>query len=141
MSAVSFATARLMETWAHGQDIVDALEIDRPGTDRLRHVAHIGVLARPFSYRANNKIMPDAEIRVELMSPTGALWSWGTPDTSNRVSGDALDFCLVATQRRHLADTALQVEGTAALEWMTIAQTFAGPPGSGRQPGQFPKKR
>ena len=25
LSAVSFATARLMETWAHGQDVVDAL--------------------------------------------------------------------------------------------------------------------
>ena len=30
MSAVSFATARLMETWAHGQDVVDALGVDAP---------------------------------------------------------------------------------------------------------------
>jgi len=141
MSAISFATARLMETWAHGQDIVDALDIDRPGTERLRHVAHIGVLARPFSYHVNHRTMPDAAIRVELVSPAGALWRWGDAEASNRVSGNALDFCLVVTQRRHLADTDLRVEGPVAQEWITIAQTFAGPPGSGRQPGQFPKKR
>jgi uncharacterized protein (TIGR03084 family) len=141
MSAISFATARLMETWAHGQDIVDALDLDRPGTERLRHVAHLGVLARPFSYRVNHRIMPDIAIRVELVSPAGSRWSWGDEKASNRVSGDALDFCLVVTQRRHLADTDLRVEGPAAQEWLTIAQTFAGPPGSGRQPGQFIKKR
>ena len=141
MSAVSFATARLMETWAHGQDIVDALDIERPGTERLRHIAHIGVLARPFSYRANDMTMPEAAIRVELSSPAGASWHWGDEQAPDRVVGDALDFCLVVTQRRHLADTDLQVEGAAAKAWMGIAQTFAGPPGSGRKPGQFPKKR
>jgi uncharacterized protein (TIGR03084 family) len=141
MSALSFATARLMETWAHGQDIVDALDIDRPGTERLRHIAHIGVLARPFSYHVNHMTMPDVAIRVELVSPSGLCWSWGDLEASNRVSGHALDFCLVVTQRRHLADTALRVAGPAAQEWLTIAQTFAGPPGSGRQPGQFIKKR
>ncbi len=141
MSAVSFATARLMETWAHGQDIVDALDVDRPATERLRHVAHIGVLARPFSYHVNNMTMPDTAIRVELVSSAGALWSWGDEEASNRVYGDALDFCLTVIQRRHVADTNLRIEGAAAEEWMRIAQTFAGPAGSGRQPGQFPKKR
>lgn len=141
MSAVSFATARLMETWAHGQDVADALDADRPATERLRHVAHIGVLARPFSYHVNNTTMPDEVIRVELVSPAGAFWSWGDEDAVNRVYGDALDFCLAVTQRRHLADTDLRVEGAAAEEWMSIAQTFAGPAGSGREPGQFPKNR
>jgi len=141
MSAVSFATARLMETWAHGQDIIDALDIERPGTERLRHIAHIGVLARPFSYRVNHMTMPDAAIRVGLISPAGAHWHWGDEQAANQVSGDALDFCLAVTQRRHLADTDLQIKGAAAEEWMRMAQTFAGPPGAGRQPGQFPKKR
>lgn len=141
MSAISFATARLMETWAHGQDVVDALGIARPATERLHHVAHIGVLARPFSYRVNQMTMPGETIRVELRSPAGALWRWGEEDAANRVYGDALDFCLAVTQRRHLADTDLRIEGAAAAEWLSIAQTFAGPPGAGRQPGQFPKKR
>ncbi len=141
MSAVSFATARLMETWAHGQDVADALNVDRPATECLRHVAHIGVLARPFSYSVNNMVVPDATIRVELVSPAGAFWSWGDEEAANRVYGDALDFCLAVTQRRHLTDTDLRVEGAAAEEWMSIAQTFAGPAGSGREPGQFPKNR
>jgi uncharacterized protein (TIGR03084 family) len=141
MSAISFATARLMETWAHGQDVVDALAIDRPATERLRHVAHIGVLARPFSYHVNQMTMPGETIRVELVNPAGTLWHWGDTDAANRVYGDALDFCLAVTQRRHLADTELRIAGAAAAVWMAFAQTFAGPAGSGRQPGQFPKKR
>lgn len=137
MSAVSFATARLMETWAHGQDIIDALGLQRAGTARLRHVAHIGVQARPFSYRAHQQEPPTDPVRVELVSPAGTLWTWSDEQASNRVSGTALDFCLVVTQRRHLADTALQLQGPVAQAWMRIAQAFAGPPGVGRQPGQF----
>ena len=53
MSAASMATARLMETWAHGQDVADALGVDRQPTDRLRHVAHIGVRARDYAYHVN----------------------------------------------------------------------------------------
>ncbi len=139
MSAVSFATARLMETWAHGQDVVDTLRIDRPATERLQHVAHIGVRARPFSYSVNDKDMPLDDIRVELTSPAGALWTWGEVPVQNRISGAALDFCLVVTQRRHVADTSLRVAGAAAQEWMSLAQAFAGPPGAGRRPGQFPQ--
>lgn len=141
MSAVSFATARLMETWAHGQDIVDALGLQRDATARLQHVAHIGVRARPFSYLVHQKDMPDDDIRVELVSPAGGLWAWGDTAAANRISGTALDFCLVVTQRRHIADTRLRIEGGAAAEWMSIAQAFAGPAGAGRRPGQFAQSR
>lgn len=141
MSAVSFATARLMETWAHGQDIVDTLALHRPATERLRHVAHIGIRARPFSYHINGKEPPTEDIRVELVSPAGAQWTWGDAQAGNRISGSALDFCLVVTQRRHLADTKLRLEGPVAKEWMQIAQAFAGPAGPGRQAGQFLKIR
>ena len=140
MSAMSFATARLMETWAHGQDVVDAVGAVRPATDRLRHVAHIGVRARPFSYATNAREVPSGEVRVELVAPSGAIWEWND-STTDVVRGDALDFCLVVTQRRHLADTELVVEGPLASDWMEIAQAFAGPPGEGRQPGQFTADR
>src|SRR5262249_12931002 len=50
MSARSFATARLMETWAHGEDVADALGVERVPTDRLRHVAHLGVRTRAFTF-------------------------------------------------------------------------------------------
>ena len=137
MGARSFATARLMETWAHGQDVADALDATREPTARLRHVAHIGVLARPFAYATRGMELPEREVRVELAAPDGSTWTWGPEDAADVVRGDALDFCLVVTQRRHPADTALVVEGPAAEEWMGIAQAFAGPPGPGRQPGQF----
>jgi uncharacterized protein (TIGR03084 family) len=208
MSALSFLSARLMETWIHGQDVVDGLHVERVPTARLRHVAHIAVRARAFNYAQRGRAVPETEVRVELNPPAeedlyaqrgravpeaevrvelnrpaeedlyaqrgrvvpegevrvelirpaeedlrardsaarpgGALaasvWSWGPADVPDRVTGDALDFCLVTTQRRHIADTDLAVEGPLAAEWMAIAQAFAGPPGPGRRPGQFPKR-
>jgi uncharacterized protein (TIGR03084 family) len=137
MSVPSKATARLMETWAHGQDVVDGLGLDRPPTARLHHVAHIGVRALPNSFRANRREVPATPVRVELEGPDGESWVWGEEGLADRVSGSALDFCLVVTQRRHLDDTALDVQGPVATEWMSIAQAFAGPPGAGRKAGQF----
>lgn len=137
MSATSMITARLMETWAHGQDVVDALGLSRLPTMRLRHIAHIGVRARPFAYAANRMEMPAAEVRVELAAPDGSTWTWGPEGAADVVTGDALGFCLAVTQRRHVDDCGLVVEGGAAREWMSIAQAFAGPPGEGRSKGQF----
>jgi uncharacterized protein (TIGR03084 family) len=137
MGARSFATARLMETWAHGQDVADALGVTRVPTDRLRHVAHIGVGARAFSYATNGRDVPKDAVRVELTGPNGDTWTWGPDDATDVVAGPALDFCLVVTQRRHVDDTAITVTGPLATDWIAIAQAFAGPPGAGRQPGQF----
>jgi uncharacterized protein (TIGR03084 family) len=137
MSAASFATARLMETWAHGQDVADALGASRPPTDRLRHVAHIGVRALPYSFAVRGRQVPAAPVRVEVTLPSGAVLALGPASAADVVRGDALDFCLVVTQRRHPADVALEVTGPVAAEWMSIAQAFAGPPGAGRSPGQF----
>ncbi|HET6793120.1 MAG TPA: TIGR03084 family metal-binding protein [Acidimicrobiales bacterium] len=137
MSALSFATARLMETWAHGQDVADGLGRQRRPTDRLRHVCHIGVRAMPFSYTVRGLAVPEEGVLVELEAPSGEVWTWGPDDAADRVRGSALDFALVVTQRRHRADTGLVAEGPVADEWLSIAQAFAGPPGPGRQPGQF----
>ncbi len=137
MSAVSFATARLMETWAHGQDVVDALGVTRLPTARLKHVAHIGVRALPFSYVLRGLDPPTEPVYVELRSPDRDLWTWGPEDAANCVRAPALDFCLVVTQRRHRDDVRLHVHGEVANQWMSIAQAFAGGIGSGRQPGQF----
>ena len=136
MSPASFISARLMETWAHGQDIADALGVERTPTERLKHVAHLGVRARRNSYAANGLEMPEGEVSVEVRSPNGEKWTWDGPD-SDRITGSALDFCLVVTQRRHLDDTDLVIEGPLAIGWMARAQAFAGPPGAGRKPGQF----
>jgi uncharacterized protein (TIGR03084 family) len=132
MSAASSLTARIMETWAHTQDIADALGVTREATDRLRHVAHIGVGARAFSYAVHGMTPPEAPVRVELTAPDGTAWTWGPADAADRVAGPALDFCLLVTQRRHRDDVDLVIEGPAATGWMAIAQAFAGEAGSGR---------
>jgi uncharacterized protein (TIGR03084 family) len=141
MSAASSLTARLMETWAHGQDIADALGVRREPTGRLRHVAHLGVAARPYSFAAHGLPLPEQPVRVELISPGREMWLWGPPEAADRVSGSALDFCLAVTQRRHPDDTSLLIYGPVATRWMSVAQAFAGPPGRGRQPGQFRRGR
>lgn len=134
MSAASMATARLMETWAHGQDVADALSVVREPTHRLRHVAHIGVRTRGFSFTANGLTPPEQPVRVELTAPDGELWTWGPQDAPESVTGPALDFCLLVTQRRNRADLALVATGEGADRWLGIAQAFAGPPGTGRPP-------
>lgn len=141
MSGLSFITARLMETWSHGLDIVDVVNGDRPDTDRLRHVAFLGVRTRPFSYINRGLAPSTAPVRVLLTAPSGATWELGEPSDTDVISGSATEFCRVVTQRRHLADTKLDVRGPAAREWMEIAQAFAGPPGPGRQPGEFANEK
>lgn len=137
MSVASSVTARLMETWAHGQDIADTVGVQREPTHRLRHVAHIGVGARAYSYAVRGLPVRAEPVRVELVGPSGELWTWGPADAADRVSGPALDFCLLVTQRRHRTDTAVEATGAAASDWLAIAQSFAGGPGGGRAPGQF----
>lgn len=144
MAPASMVTARIMETWAHGQDVADALGLTRTPTPRLRHVAHLGARTVGHSFTAHGRPAPDAPVRVELVAtpapdgdgePDGGLWVFGPADAVNVVSGPALDFCLLVTQRRHRADLALVATGPVAEEWLDLAQAFAGPPGPGREPG------
>jgi len=145
MGMMSFASARLMETWAHGQDVADALDRHRRPTDRLRHIAHLGVRARPFSYLVHGREEPPGRIDVSLLAPSGARWDWQVAVTgedslsSASIEGSALDFCLVVTQRRNVVDTELTLTGASAVEWMALAQAFAGPPGPGRPPRDEPQ--
>ena len=134
MSAASMATARLMETWAHGLDVADALGVPVVPTDRIRSVAHIGVRTRDFAYIVNGRTPPAEPFHYALTAPSGEIWTWGPDDASNSVRGPALDFCFLVTQRRALADLALELAGPDAVEWSGVAQCFAGPPGPGREP-------
>ncbi len=135
MSVRSFLTARLMETWAHGQDVVDALGTTREPTDRLRHICQIGFITRKWTYANRREELPAADVRLELVAPSGEVWRWGPEDAAQSVRGPALDFCLVVTQRRHVDDTALQTDGAAARDWMEKAQAFAGGATDGPPPG------
>jgi uncharacterized protein (TIGR03084 family) len=134
MSAASMATARLMETWAHGLDVTDALHLPPSVSGRLRHVAHIGVRTRDFAFRQNGLPPPAEEFRIELSAPDGGTWTWGPEDAAQRVEGPALDFCQRVTQRRHRDDLALRATGEDADLWLDLSQAFAGQPGPGRPP-------
>jgi uncharacterized protein (TIGR03084 family) len=78
-----------METWAHTQDIADALGVSREPTGRLRHVAHIGVGARAFSYAIRGKTRPPVPVQVELTAPDGAVWTWGPAEAEDLTPGRA----------------------------------------------------
>ncbi|GAA3523955.1 TIGR03084 family metal-binding protein [Nocardioides daeguensis] len=132
MSLMSSATARLMETWAHGLDIAETIGAEVVASSRLHHIAHLGVRTLGFSFSLRNRQVPTGEVRVELEAPDGGTWVWGPPDVADTVRGTALDFCLVVTQRRHFLDTGLDVRGPAARSWMAIAQAFAGAASDGR---------
>lgn len=138
MSPASMATARFMETWAHALDVYDAaaqqIGQSRPdATDRIKHVAHLGVRTRNFAFAQHGLEPPAEEFRVELTAPSGEVWSWGPDDAAQAVRGQAYDFCLLVTQRVHRDDTDLVAVGDDAERWLRIAQAFAGPAGGGRE--------
>ncbi len=135
MSLASFVTARLMETWAHGQDARDALSLPASVSDRLRNVCHIGVSARRYTYLVHGLEDPGTPVLVRAAAPNGGTWTWGPSDASEEITGSALGLALVFTQRRHPDDTDVKASGATAAQWLSIAQAFAGPAGTGRQPG------
>ena len=135
MSPTSMATARLMETWAHTRDVADGLGVRREPTTRIKHIAHLGVRTRDFSFLLHGRKPPTEPFLIELTGPDGELWTWGDLDAEQRVTGPAIDFCLLAVQRIHRDDTALVAHGADAEQWLEIVQAFAGPPGPGRPAG------
>lgn len=134
MGAKSFLTARLMEAWAHGQDISDTVGAIREPSERLRHISQLGFITRGWTYINRGLEVPTTPVRVQLVAPSGDTWNFGPDDAPESVLGPALDFCLVTTQRRHVDDTALVVTGASARDWMEKAQLFAGPPSDGPAP-------
>lgn len=134
MSPASMATARFMETWAHALDVADALGVTAEPTDRIRHVAHLGVRTRDYAYSIHHLEQPADPFHVGLVAPSGERWEWGPADAAQSVTGPAYDFCLLVTHRRHRDDLDLVATGADADRWLDIAQAFAGPPGEGRAP-------
>ena len=136
MGVPMFTTARYMETWAHGQSIYDLMKIERTHTDRIHNIAVIGLKTFGWTFANRGLEVPDAPPYVRLIAPSGAVWEWNEPSESERVAGDAVDFCQVVTQVRNVADTNLAVVGEVARRWMSIAQCFAGAPADPPQPGE-----
>ena len=132
MGTNSFLSARLMETWAHGVDVRDAVGAPRDASDRLRHVAQLGFNTRNWSYVVRGERAPEGDVALHLTGPDGAIWKWGE-DARDTIRGSAEEFCLVVTQRRHVADTTLET-GDLGAHWLERAQAFAGAPSKGPAP-------
>ena len=135
MSVRSSITARLMETWAHSQEVYDTLGRECAHTDRLKNIADLGVRTFGWAYVNRGRPVPSEVPYVRLSAPSGAVWEWNEPSAPNRVEGAAVDFCKVVTQTRNVADTTLRVSGPVAQDWMAIVQCFAGPPEDPPAPG------
>ena len=128
MSARSSITARLMETWAHGQAIYDVLGVERIDADRIGNIVRLGVNTYGFVWKNRRMEPPGPMPQLRLTAPSGAIWDYGEPSESGVISGSAAEFCQVVTQCRNVADTSLQITGDVAQHWMAVAQCFAGPP-------------
>ncbi|MEU9829805.1 TIGR03084 family metal-binding protein [Micromonospora chersina] len=138
LPAPVLAAAGMMELFGHGQDIADALGVRRQHGDQIRHLVEFAVRTWDFGYLARGRQAPSVEFRFEIAAPSGTtVWTFGPEDADQRISGPAVDFCLLVTRRRHRDDLALHATGDEAEHWLTIAQAYRGPAGAGRQPGQF----
>jgi len=135
MSVRSSITARLMETWAHGLAIYDALGVERVDTDRIRNIAVLGVNTFGWTFKNRKLAVPPEMPYVRLTAPSGEIWAWGESSAAEHIEGSATEFCQVVTQTRNVADTNLEVVGDVAVQWMNIAQCFAGPPEQPPAPG------
>ena len=135
MGVMMFTSARQMETWAHGQDIFDLFGKTRRNGARLKNIAVLGVRTYGWTFANRGEEPPGPAPHVRLTAPDGSLWEFNDPDDANLVEGDAADFCHVVTQGRNIQDVNLKVVGAPAIQWMAIAQCFAGPPETPPTPG------
>ena len=127
MGVRSLATARLMETWAHGLDCFAAFDVPVVDTDRLRHVAWLGWRTLPYAFAVARREppVPLADLRIELTAPSGAAWVYGREDADQVVRGPASAWCRVVTHRwRDPSPAPLDASGPLAVATLDVAQAY-----------------
>ena len=135
MSVRSSISARLMETWAHGQEVYDQLGVLRENTDRVGNIVFLGLNTYGWTFNVRGETPPQPVPHLKLTAPSGESWVYGEPSESELIEGLAEQFCQVVTQVRNVADTDLRVVGANAASWMSKAQCFAGAPQEPPAPG------
>ena len=135
MSVRSSITARLMETWAHGQEVYDLLGVVRRNADRIRNIVVLGVNTYGWTFKVRGEEPPLPMPHLKLSAPSGELWSFNDSNALELIEGAAEEFCQVVTQVRNIDDTELRVTGENARNWMAKAQCFAGGPQAPPPPG------
>ncbi len=128
MSVRSSISARLMETWAHGQEVYDHLGVVRVNKDHIKNIAVLGINTFGWTFINRGIEVPENKPYVKLTAPSGEIWEWNEVSTTSMVEGIAEEFCQVVTQVRNIGDTNLNVVGDTADHWMSVAQCFAGSP-------------
>ena len=134
MSARAFATLRLMETWAHGLDIKDAMdglltfdeEEEDPTADtpRIRHVAWLAHRMLPYAFAEAGEEFPETGIRLELMGPSYSRWVYGPEDAADVIKGLAGEWCRIAVHRLDSTATSLKTEGDNAETAIKVVRAY-----------------
>ncbi len=124
ISPASLCSARIMETWAHSLDVHDAAGVPYEDTDRIRHVAFLGLRAMPNAFMLAGFETP-GPIRAELTSPSGELWTMGPETAPSVIRGAASDFARVVARRdRDGSASRLQGEGPDAANAIEHGRAF-----------------
>jgi uncharacterized protein (TIGR03084 family) len=122
MSARTFATFRLMETWMHGLDIYSTLGIEVEDTPRIRHICWLGWKTLPYAFKqAGEHYEP---VRIEVIGPGYAKWIYGPSDTDQLIKGSASDWARIAVHRIKPKDTRLKVSGEFAEKAVQVARAY-----------------
>lgn len=125
MRPASFVKARLMETWAHGLDVLAALGVDSCDTARLRHVAWLATRALAYAFAVAGREPPSGPLRVELTGPDGEHWAFGPAGATDRVTGPAGEYCRLFVQRLSLPDARqLRATGDGAIAALEVARAY-----------------
>ena len=122
MSARTFATFRLMETWMHGLDIYSTLGLEVEDTPRIRHIAWLGWKTLPYAFKqAGEDYEP---VRVEVIGPGYSRWVFGPEDTDQLIKGSASDWSRIVVRRIKPRDTRLKVTGEHAKKALAVARAW-----------------
>lgn len=124
MSAKTFATTRLMETWAHGLDVYSSLGEECEDTIRLRHIAWLGWKSLPYAFELAGKEY-SKPVRIEVLGPQWSKWVFGPEDTDQVIKGQAGEWCRVAVRRMDASDAdSLKAQGDVAETALLVARAY-----------------
>ena len=129
ISPLSLVSARMMETWAHSLDVHDAAGVPYVDTDRLRHIAFLGLRALRYAFTLEGLDAP-GPIRLELdLAVRRDVDLRPRRRADRRSAGRASDWCRVVARRdrdgcgrtleRQKARTPRTPSSTAARSLMT----------------------
>ena len=125
LSIRTLATTRLAETWIHTGDVAQALGVELPVTERVRHIARLAWRTLPYAFARAGRTMR-GPVAFELVGPAGDAWRF-TPDTPalTTVRGPGADLVLVAARRVDPKDTALDGDGPDVDAVLELVRTYA----------------